>query len=130
MGVALDQLAFKLFGHRLGSWFWIANSLSVHPRLQHRWDLKPGDHPFILMADVDGGLAVPVRARSLSNRTGLAHAAHPNRHSPSCRIRRDGWIVRKAWSLRTEVLKEEYFSCVEPDEAVLTQLREMAGTNE
>lgn len=126
MGIALDQLAFKLFGHRSGSWFWLANSLSVHSKLQHRWDLKPGDHPFILLADVNSGPAVPARARSLSNRTGLAHAAHPNRHSPSCHIRRDGWIVRKAWSLRTEVLKEEYFSCFEPDGAVLAQLLKMA----
>lgn len=44
----------------------------------------------------------------------------------TCRIREEGWIVRKPWALRPEALARDYFSCVEPDDRK-DELREMCS---
>ncbi len=126
MRITLEELGHALFGHAFGAWYWVPNRQTVHPKLLTRWDPEPGDHPFVLIRDHTGGPSVPVRARSLSDRTGAPHGAHPPDHARTCKIRDDGRIVRRAWALSTEALSSRNFSCREPDDR-LDALRRILG---
>jgi hypothetical protein len=122
MDIAKD-LAFRLFGHSLGTWFWVANSQSLHPGKRIRWNPGQGTHPFVLVTDYDGGPAATVRARSRSSDQGIPHAAHPRDHSLSCKIKDEGRIVPPLWSLGPDAICAENYSCQEPYEEILEKLR-------
>lgn len=126
MGIPED-LAFRLFGHAFGTWFWVANSQSVHPGKLIRWNPGQGTHPFVLVAEYDGGPTATVRARSKSSRQGIQHSAHPSGHSPSCKIREEGRIVAPLWSLGPAALCTENYSCQEPYEEIVAKLRNGAA---
>ena len=119
-----DDLAFRLFGHSAGSWFWVPNSESCHSVIERAWSNEPGHHPFVLVADYDGGPGVTVRPRSTTNDRGVEHSAHPFDHERTCKIDRPGWVLRVLWSLRTDAVCGENYSCVEPYERTLEALRE------
>src|SRR5436853_3622109 len=114
---SLEDLAFQLYGRSFGTWFWIANKQSVHPTKLIRWNPDPGSHPFVLIADYDGGPAATVRPRSKSSSRGIRHDAHPDDCSSDCKIREDGRIVPVLWSLGPHAICPENYSCVEPYEA-------------
>jgi hypothetical protein len=126
MPIAKD-LAFRLFGHSFGTWFWVANSQSVHPVKLIRWNPAQGTHPFVLVADYDGGPAATVRPRSKSSKNGIKHHAHPPDCSPSCKIRDEGRIVPLLWSLGPGAICAENYSCQEPYEEILEKLRNGAA---
>jgi hypothetical protein len=125
MGIPED-LEFRLFGHSLGTWFWVANSQSLHPVKRMRWNPRPGTHPFVLISDYTGGPAATVRARSKSSTQGIQHNAHPRGHSRTCKIREPGHIVEPLWSLGPAALCAENYSCQEPYEEILAKLRNRA----
>lgn len=122
MGIPED-LAFRLFGHSFGTWFWVANSQSVHPQKLIRWNPDPGTHPFVLVADYDGGPTATVRARSKTSRRGIPHDPHPPDCSPTCKITEVGRIVPLLWSLGPEAICADNYSCVEPYGEILKKLR-------
>jgi hypothetical protein len=122
MGIPQD-LAFRLFGYSFGAWFTVANSESVHSIKLRRWDPKPGFHPFVLVADYDGGPTATVRPRSASRERGIEHLAHPVDHSTTCRIDKEGWIVPVLWSLRSESIGSDSYSCQEPYNEIVEKLK-------
>ncbi len=126
MRVSLEDIGYLMLGRSFGAWYWVPNSKTVHPKLRTHWDTEPGSHPFVLTQDYDGGPIVRVRARSLSSRSGAPHEAHPPRHVPTCRIREDGRIVKKAWALTPDALAQEHYSCREPEER-LSDLQRILG---
>jgi hypothetical protein len=122
MGI-LPDLAFRLFGHSGGTWFWVPNDQSAHSITERRWSDEPGRHPFVLVADYAGGPGVTVRPRSTTNDRGVEHFAHPADHEQTCKIGRKGWVLRVLWSLQTDAVCAENYSCVEPYEEILEALR-------
>src|SRR5262249_3806180 len=102
----------------------VPNSQSVHPAKLTRWDPRPGTHPFVLVADYDGGPAATVRPRSASSMEGIRHDAHPSSWSPTCKIDRKGRIVPPLWSLAPDALCPDNYSCVEPYDEILAKLSE------
>jgi hypothetical protein len=115
-----SDLAFRLFGYSQGGWFWVANE-------QSSWGKEAGFHPFVLIADYDGGPSAVVRPRSTTNTFGIQHAAHPVDHSITCKIRKDGWVLTMLWSLRRDLISADSYSCNEPDEGLLLKLRDGAA---
>lgn len=127
MGVLPRDLAFRLFGYSFGTWFWVVNSQSVDAAKLIRWSAEPGSHPFVLVADYDGGPSATVRPRSRSNKTGILHAAHPAAHSITCKIESEGWVLPMLWSLRPEAICAENYSCQEAYEQIVEKLRKGAA---
>lgn len=121
---ALSDLAFRLFGHSLGTWFWVPNDQTLHAITERRWSEKEGSHPFVLVFDYDGGPSATVRPRSTTSDRGLDHLAHPADCAVSCKIDRRGWILRVLWSLRADALSADHYSCVEPYEDIVTALKD------
>jgi hypothetical protein len=119
----LDDLEARVFGHRAGDWYWLANSLSVNQETGLRWDLKQGTHPFVLVTDYTGGPSARSRARSAHYRSDFAHPPHPSDCSPTCKIKMKGWIQKVRWPLKASALDARWFSCHEPDEDVVARLR-------
>ncbi|MGH9195694.1 MAG: hypothetical protein ACRD1T_08145 [Acidimicrobiia bacterium] len=113
-----DLTVHAVLGSSAGSWYWIANSQSVHPQQQIRWNSRQGTHPFVLLADFNGVSPAVVRGRSRTRESDFPHSAHPSGHEDSCKITSDGWIAAE-WSLKPEVVCGENYSCVEPDKDIL-----------
>src|SRR3954466_15572914 len=91
MGI-LPDLAFRIFGHSLGTWFWVPNAQSFHTKTGQAWSEEHGRHPFVLVADYGGGNAV-VKPRSTTSRAGIEHSAHPVDHEQTCKIDRRGRVL-------------------------------------
>ncbi len=121
MGPDLKDLMRAVFGSRVGAWYWVANSQSVHTGRGIRWNPGQGTHPFVLIAEFDGTSPAVVRGRSTTRRSGFPHSAHPRGHEDTCKINSDGWIGPD-WSLSPEVICRENYSCVEPYGDILTKL--------
>jgi len=122
MGIPKD-LAFRLFGYSFGSWFWVSNDQSVDAAKLIHWSAESGSHPFVLVAEYDGGPVATVRPRSTSNKTGILHAAHPAAHVSTCKIEREGWILPMLWSLGPEAICADNYSCQEPYEEIAEKLK-------
>lgn len=125
--MGLEELAFRIFGRSFGTWFWVPNSQAVNPAKLLRWDEREGTHPFVLVADYDGGPAAAVRPRSLSSPSGIAHDGHPPGHALSCKIDKKGRIVPVLWSLGPDAICAANYSCTEPYEEILQKLRDGAS---
>jgi len=118
----LEELSFRVFGYSKGAWFWVPNDESTHPATGRTWSALPGRHPFVLLSDYTGGPALAVRPRSTTSKSGLAHSAHPPRHVSTCKIEKDGWILRVLWSLGAHAVSAKNYSCLEPDVVVVSAL--------
>lgn len=127
MSVLPPDFAFRLFGYSFGAWFWVDNDKSVDTAKLIHWSAEPGSHPFVLVADYDGGPTATVRPRSRSNKTGILHAAHPAAHVSTCKIEKEGWILPMLWSLPPEAICADYYSCQEPYEEIAEKLRKGAA---
>jgi hypothetical protein len=120
----LDELAFRLFGHSEGAWFWVPNHESRHAITERAWSIEPGRHPFVLVAEYAGGPGATVRPRSTTNKKGVKHCAHPHDHERTCKIDEPGWVLYLLWSLPSDAVCADNYSCVEPYEQILEALKD------
>jgi len=113
MGFPQD-LAFTLYGHERGTWFWVPSEQSVDPRTGRPSSDKPR-HPFVLASDYAGTGGAVAHPRSKTSREGVEHAPHPYDHERTCKINEKGRVLLHViCSIRPEAVCGENYSCVEP----------------
>lgn len=114
----LRQLRDLLGEYKAGSWFVLNSSASGFAQ-----DKPLHYRPFILIADWSTARPIAqTKPRSTTSRNGLPHDAHPRDHDPGCRINKPGCIVNVRWSVSSELVRSENYSCTEPDDSIMKRL--------
>lgn len=111
----------RLFGieYPTGTWFMLSNRESglANPGGVFAPG-KPADEvrPYVLIRPALGRAVVDSRPRSKTSPDGIEHAPHPPRHESSCGINRPAKVIAKLWPLSSDVLDDDHYSCIDPDE--------------
>jgi hypothetical protein len=114
----LRQLRDLLGAYEIGTWFLISSEHSS-------FAAGKGFHsrPYVLVRPWRNNHPIAhCRPRSRTNSRGLAHAAHDWGHYPTCHVTESGFIVHELVAVRSSGICHENFSCIEPDETVITAI--------
>jgi hypothetical protein len=113
-----DGLSFRLFGADPGAWYLLANEETLHSATGKPWSRNPGRHPWVLISEYSGGPTARMRPRTSTGGSGLVHKRHPPSCEETCRINKPGWIPTIVFSIKGSLLRDEDFSCNEPDQRI------------